>query len=86
MILALASKNVWLSNGTFERRMMTSHSAHRDLGIELPMSTVKYYGLAGFALCPTWEPGLYIANFEYRDFRLICKIFGGQSPPLSPFR
>jgi hypothetical protein len=31
------------------------------------------------------RPGLYIANFEYRDSRLICNIFGGQSPPLSPF-
>jgi hypothetical protein len=29
--------------------------------------------------------GLYIANFEYRDSRLICKIFGGQRPALSPF-
>jgi hypothetical protein len=29
--------------------------------------------------------GLYIANFEYRDSRLICNIFGGQSPPLLPF-
>jgi hypothetical protein len=31
------------------------------------------------------KSGLYIANFECRDSRLICKIFGGQSPPLSPF-
>jgi hypothetical protein len=27
-----------------------------------------------------WRPGLYIANFDYRDSRLICNIFGGQSP------
>jgi hypothetical protein len=29
--------------------------------------------------------GLYIVNFECRDSRLICKIFSGQCPPLSPF-
>jgi hypothetical protein len=32
-----------------------------------------------------WGARLYIANFEYRDFHLIGNIFGGQSPPLSPF-
>jgi hypothetical protein len=34
---------------------------------------------------PHLGPGLYIANFECRDSRLICKICGGQSLPLSPF-
>jgi hypothetical protein len=59
-------------------RIFPSHTANGKDG--------KPGGEASLRYCRKgFQAGLYIANVECRDSRLICKIFVGQCPPLSPF-